>query len=275
MTIHNENFCRGIAEVLRGESLKARAYVTHNPSLGVLRERMVAEFIRDATPDRCRVETGLVCNEAGRTSRQCDIVIHESSIEAPFYRWKDFVVAPASTTNAVVEVKSKIGKSELSTLFGVVKSVVDLSSANIAVFGYGLSGVTFKTCVNHIASSLKKSEGNGESVLFYHLPQCIAVQDQNYVGVLPSSYGEGVPCAFCMLDLKRSEDKDAPYPDGMETGIFLQIYGHVLKKNSGVLSAKNLYSWFNKLPIADAGKVWITEDGKINKGNIPVEGSGA
>jgi hypothetical protein len=93
MVAHYGDFRRGLAMVLQGESLKAGCYVTHAASLGILREKMVSSFVRDETPERFRVETGFIRNhEMDITSRQCDLLVHEPALEAPLYRWEDFVV---------------------------------------------------------------------------------------------------------------------------------------------------------------------------------------
>src|SRR5436309_2238149 len=111
MVANNENFYRGVAMVLHGEILKASSYVPHAGSLGVLREKMVRNFIRHETPERFRVETGLVRNhDKGETSRQCDLLIHEPVLTAPLYRWEDFVVVHHHAARAVVEVKSDLDK---------------------------------------------------------------------------------------------------------------------------------------------------------------------
>src|SRR5262245_834696 len=112
MVFHKLEFCRGVAMVLQGESMRAGCYVSHNASLGGLRERIVSRFIRDETPSRFHVETGLIHNlKTETTSRQCDILVHESANRAPLYRWEDFVVVPSQEARAVVEVKTTLNES--------------------------------------------------------------------------------------------------------------------------------------------------------------------
>jgi hypothetical protein len=120
MVAHNDNFGRGIAMVLQGESLKASCYVTHGTSPGVLREKMVSSFVRHETPDRFRVESGLVRNhDRNCTSRQCDLLVHEPGSAAPLYRWEDFVVVHDTAARAIVEVKSEIDQAHFQQLLDV------------------------------------------------------------------------------------------------------------------------------------------------------------
>ena len=117
MPFHYDKYCEGIAMVLKGESQKAETYVTHGTSLGTLREKMVGKLIRDETPERFRVETGLIRDQdKDCTSRQCDLLIHEPVDEAPLYRFDDFVIVNSSAARAVIEVKSNLTGTDFGSL---------------------------------------------------------------------------------------------------------------------------------------------------------------
>jgi hypothetical protein len=274
MVTHPLDFQRGIAMVLKGESLKAGCYVTHAASLGVLREKMVSSFVRNETPGRFRVETGLIRNHARNiSSRQCDLLVHESALRPPLYRWEDFVVVDHREARAVLEVKSNLGKKDFEAFLDVHTSILELEAvgqgqAFIPTFGYGLKGVGFSKCLGYVRGAVKTNRLKLDSP-HKHLnwPVCVAVQEKNYIGVRPLHLLIGQP-AFLLADLTKLQDENAEPLDGIETGIFLDIYSEVLRLERDALVDTELYAWFNQLPLQPEGKVWVTEDGVAHKGNI-------
>ena len=277
MVAHNEDFNRGIAMVLRGESLKAGSYVSHNLSLGVLREKMVSRFVRDETPTRFSVETGLIRNhQAGITSRQCDLLIHEPSIHAPLYRWEDFVVVQDLAARAVVEVKSNLDEKQFEHLLKIHISVISLEMRRpggvfIPTFGYGLRGAAFDTFVAYLKDALTKNRlSAGDNQRHLNLPFCIAVQSRNYLGLRPLSGAVDKPICFCAVDFSQIQAVKKRSMDGYETGAFLQMYSKALEDKRLALPDLELYQWFNSLPLKTEGKVWLKPDGTVTKGNIPL-----
>ncbi len=284
MVAHDENFVRGVAMVLRGESMKASSYVTHGPSLGVLREKMVASFVRHATPERYAVDSGLVHHhQDGSASRQCDLLVHEPAITAPLYQWEDFVVVRHTAARAVLEVKSNLQKKGFKELLDVHESLMRIEKAScpdafIPTFAYALEGVRFRTFLKYVQKGIAENPlGFDEPMRCFNLPVCVAVQAKSYVGVRATICAAGMPIHYCAVNLSvEGDDADEP-PSGLETGYFLEIYTAALddKRDTGVLvhtrgiHPSRLYSWFNDLEVAANRKFWITADGTINKGKIP------
>jgi hypothetical protein len=273
MVAHMDDFSHGTAMVLQGESRKAACYVPPSHSLGVLREKMVSNFLRNETPERFRVETGYIRNHgSGRTSRQCDLLVHEAGIEAPLYRWGDFVVVHDTAARAVVEIKSRMLKVDFRHLLDVHASIVNIEAARsgqtfVPTFGYGLSGPTFDTFLGYlqeaVAANRLKAGNKGKHL---NWPVCVAVQNRNYLGARPLVGAAGKPYAFCAVDFSKATDKRSRLVDGVETGYFLQIYAKVLRHQRDGLKDADLYNWFNRLPVAPNGKAWITPDGVIRRG---------
>ena len=190
MVFHKPDFCRGVAMVLQGESLRAGCYVNHNASLGGLREKIVRRFIRDQTPGRFQVETGLIHNtESGETSRQCDILIHESANHAPLYRWEDFVVVQRREATAVVEVKTTLDEKGFGDLLNIQRSLVSVMgppSNHIPTFGFALEGVSFSSFVGYLQVAVQNNALNEEGDnRAFNWPVCVMVQDKHYLGVRP------------------------------------------------------------------------------------------
>ena len=276
MVAHNLDFCRGVAMVLQGESLKAGCYVGHSGSLGTLREKMVSSFVRHETPERYRVETGLVRDHAHQlASRQCDLLVHEPHDAAPLYRWEDFVVVHASAARAVIEVKSNFDQSHFHQFLDIHTSVEQLNRHGngkvfIPTFGYGLDGVTFDTFAGYIQGAVNDNRLQvPEFQKHLNWPVCVAVQAKNYVGIRSLRIVTSQLIAFCLVNLAELEDPQVADPNGVETGIFLDIYAEIVARGREPLADATLYEWFNKLPVRQAGKVWVTEDGAIHTGNIP------
>jgi hypothetical protein len=276
MVAHHPDFQRGIAMVLQGESLKASCYVTHAASLGALREKMVSSFVRQETPERYRVETGLIRNHQGNiSSRQCDLLVHEPAHIVPLYRWEDYVVVHDEAARAVVEVKSDMDKSGFEDFLNVHISVIMLEAIGqgkvfIPTFGYGLTGITCQTLANYLQVALTTNRLKVSSPrLHLNWPVCVAIQSRNYIGVRPLHLTSGKPLAFCIADFSKVQEASAGSFDGIETGLFLEIYSGVLLNKRPALDDSNLYNWFNGLPLTDAGKIWVTEDGVSHTGNIP------
>lgn len=275
--IHNDDYVRGVAKCLQGENLKATSYITHMGSLGAVRERMVGSFVRNETPERYRVETGLVRDHRrGETSRQCDLLVHEPGLSAPLYRMEDFVVVHDTAARAVVEVKSTLDKVNFDQMMDVHDSIIKIDFRSVGgfipTFGYGISGVTFETFVTYLQDALARNRfgADREGLKALNWPVCIAVQDRNYFGIRPLSGPTNFLDCFCAVDFRRALDTAALPIDGIETGFFLQIYSEILREGKGSLGASDMYAWFNSLPIAPEGKVWLRLDGTATNGNIPI-----
>lgn len=137
----------GFAALL-GESFASRIDLlakvlrdAHFPSLGTYKERLLAETIRRYLPGSVEVGTGFVlfpCEDtsppggeknderhnksAFTLSRQCDILIFDSTSFPPVFRDGDFVVLRPEAVKAVIEVKGALSLKEAKHL---IDSFVD------------------------------------------------------------------------------------------------------------------------------------------------------
>lgn len=82
----------------------------HNPTIGIVTEEILRSFLKQHLPRYVSVEQGFVRNKDGQTSKQCDILIYDSTLYSPFYRINDIVIVPEESIIAVVEVKTTITK---------------------------------------------------------------------------------------------------------------------------------------------------------------------
>lgn len=83
----------------------------HNPTIGMLTEEILRDFLREHLPKLVSVNQGFIMNQEGKCSKQCDIIIWNSHSYAPFYRINDLVIVPQEAVVAVVEVKTTLNKS--------------------------------------------------------------------------------------------------------------------------------------------------------------------
>ncbi|WP_175747696.1 DUF6602 domain-containing protein [Burkholderia ambifaria] len=82
----------------------------HNPTIGLLTEEILRDFLRTHLPKVVSVEQGFIIRKNGELSRQCDIIIYDCMFYAPFYRINDAIVVPEESVLAIVEVKTSITK---------------------------------------------------------------------------------------------------------------------------------------------------------------------
>ncbi|MEX3007306.1 DUF6602 domain-containing protein [Hoeflea sp. TYP-13] len=118
---------------LVGQSFSARVDMlehvigsTHFPSIGQYKERLLAKVLRDYLPRTIEVGTGFVLfpcplekgvdlenfdelNQASfQPSRQCDIIVFDSSTVPVIFRDDDFVVVRPESVKAIIEVKGSL-----------------------------------------------------------------------------------------------------------------------------------------------------------------------
>jgi hypothetical protein len=238
---------------------------------------MVARLIRNETPDRYRVETGLIRNtdpHDPRNSRQIDLLVHDPSNAPPLYRWEDFVVVPDRTARAVVEVKSNLDRRGFNELLSIHESVRTVNSGvpgRIPTFGYALTGVGFATFTDYLAETIKENRIARIDPRFtaadanQNLPTCIVVQEENYIAVTPSDTRAGE--WFCgAIKYPRSQ-----FPDGTETGVFIDLYSGLIQPGDGsTLNLYHLSGWFNRQQVPVECKVYIDQHGGIRNGDMPL-----
>ena len=265
---HPDAYWQGVSQIIEGESMKARAYVTHAQSLGIAREAIVRRILINETPTRYEVKTGLIRNPHGQasdSSRQCDLLVYDPAFDPPLYRVDDFVVVPNSVARFVVEVKSILDNGAFTEVLQVHDSLIQFQ---VPCFAFGFDGVAFNTFVTYIRDAVRANRLQlPPERLDLNWPKCVAVHSKNYVAVLPVLRpANSTNVYICLIDYRKA-NQDAPIGSGQATASFLQFYYALLNNKS--LPQDMVKSWFNALPIQNEGKVWITTEGVVNNGTIP------
>jgi len=107
-------YFRLVSEELFNKLNQVKTFITkHNPTIGILTEEILKTFLRNYIPKGVSVEQGFVLNKNGKLSKQCDVIIYDSELYAPFYRINDIVVVPAESVISIIEIKTTIKNKEL------------------------------------------------------------------------------------------------------------------------------------------------------------------
>ena len=98
----------------------------HNPTIGILTEEILRTFLQNYIPKGVSVEQGFILNKKGELSKQCDIIIYDSELYAPFYRINDIVVVPAESVISIVEIKTTVNKQIFHQVIDYFKSFTEI-----------------------------------------------------------------------------------------------------------------------------------------------------
>lgn len=100
--------------------------INHSLSKGEERENPLIKFLQENLPKIFSVVKGEVVDKDNRGSRQLDVMIYDNSRNIPFYMSNNYYILPAEALLAGIEVKSKLTKEELKTIFQNVSALHDL-----------------------------------------------------------------------------------------------------------------------------------------------------
>ncbi len=213
--------------VLQGESMRAGAIVTHNASLGVLREKIVSRLIREITPSRFKVETGLIHNHATKiTSRQIDLLIHVQERLSPLYRYEDFVVVHHSEAAAAIEVKSVINEDSFSSACQVLESIEKCQESrpyDFPFFLYGLEGVSIESFKAYLLSRCCAKDKNDCAPLSV-VPAATVIQAEGIIAIRRvERWVDDKNIGIALIQFEKNS--------GLETGVFVELLAHCLYPN--------------------------------------------
>ena len=104
----NEYYRLKAAELLN-ELSQVRTFIKrHGPTIGILTEEILRNFLATYLPKGISVEQGFIIGDDGTLSKQIDILIYDSQLFAPLYRINNIVVVPSASVLAIVEVKTTV-----------------------------------------------------------------------------------------------------------------------------------------------------------------------
>ncbi len=136
------NYFEFVSHELLSKLAQVKSYITkHNPTIGVLTEEIIRDFLKTHLPKLVSIEQGFILNKNGNLSRQCDILIYDSQSYAPFFRINNIVVVPAESVLAVIEIKTTINKQIFHGVIDYFKSFDYLENARTYLFIFNSSTI--------------------------------------------------------------------------------------------------------------------------------------
>ncbi len=108
----------------------------HNPTVGVLTETVLRDFLATRLPKSVEVAQGFVVGRDGVVSRQVDVIIFDCLDFVPHYRLQDLVVVPADAVLAVIEVKTTIDRRRFHEVIRYFAALPVLPLAKTFLFVY-------------------------------------------------------------------------------------------------------------------------------------------
>ena len=130
----------------RAKLRRINSFTKHPTSIGTSHEGILRRFLQQYVPRRFAVGEGFIVDVQGNASSQCDIIIWSELDHSPFYREEDFVIVPAESTKAVIEVKTSLDKSTLQTAFKQLKPIHEMNSEiYTAIFAF--ESQTLRSCL--------------------------------------------------------------------------------------------------------------------------------
>jgi hypothetical protein len=117
----------------------------HAGDRGEEAENILKKFLSERLPKRFGVESGIVIGQDGAISRQCDVIIYDA-LNSPVYRsGTKLQILPRDNVAAVIEVKSKLNKDELTDAAVKIASVKSIKPSPIGAVD---QPVTFSNLIN-------------------------------------------------------------------------------------------------------------------------------
>lgn len=122
----------------------------HNGEFGMYRERIVAELLGPLLPKRLSIGTGFIVTKNNNISTQCDLIIYDNTT-TPVFENYDQRFFPVESVVGVVEVKSKMSKSQVSDALiklTEIKKLKDESQNKLYIYKDKGDNVEFNTKTN-------------------------------------------------------------------------------------------------------------------------------
>lgn len=108
---------------------RLKKLIKNRTALGTENESILREFLKNYIPKHYSVGHGFVFKNDHEISRQCDIIIYDSSFFPPLFKQGDFVVLLPESVMSVIEVKTEIKPGEfLNSSIDNIKSARTLNS---------------------------------------------------------------------------------------------------------------------------------------------------
>lgn len=123
-------FLQSISNELMQQIGRLNNFTSHAPSIGTYHETIIRDFLSQYLPSSVSVNTGFIYHPNYGTSPQLDIIIWNSANYAPIFKSAELVVVRPDSVIAVIEVKTKLNKSNIRSAFSNLLAVDSLGRNN-------------------------------------------------------------------------------------------------------------------------------------------------
>lgn len=137
-----EQYYALVSDLLLNKLSQIKQFIKrHNPTIGLLTEVVLREFLKDHLPKSVSVEQGFIMAVTGELSKQCDILIYDSHNYAPFYRIDNVVIVPEKSVIAVIEVKTTINSAIFKEVVDYFENIRKITLAKTYLFVFNSPGL--------------------------------------------------------------------------------------------------------------------------------------
>jgi hypothetical protein len=104
--------------------------IEHMPTRGQLREKYLIDFFKDVIPQRYNLDSGIICDAKGDSSRQLDFIVSDNTFLPAMALHEGVSLVPIESAIMNAEIKSTLTKDSLKQVSAQNESVENLGFTN-------------------------------------------------------------------------------------------------------------------------------------------------
>lgn len=104
----------------------ATKVIWHNPSAGMIREKIIKDVLKQYMPGEIGISSGLCFDSQNKESKQLDLILYDKlfSYRIPFD--ENFMIFPCESVYGNIEIKTKLDINSLQLSIGNIASLKSL-----------------------------------------------------------------------------------------------------------------------------------------------------
>lgn len=195
--------------------------IEHMPTRGQLREKYLIDFFKDVIPQRFNLDSGIICDAKGDSSRQLDFIVSDDTFLPAMALHDGVSLVPIESAIMSAEIKTSLTKSSLEQ--------VEAQNNSIEKLGY-----TNRRFENELSLDTQKVLFSSAVLAFNsHIKEDSLIE---WMKRNPITFAICVINQFSILNLGRDNIKvirqEEKYPDFWETLVFVGKLYHALEEVS-------------------------------------------
>ncbi|MFM0596655.1 DUF6602 domain-containing protein [Paraburkholderia dilworthii] len=125
-----KDYLSSFSDELLAKSRRIDSLIRHTSTVGSYREELVRSLVRQLVPSRYHVSMGFIES----SPRQLDVIVWDAGGYAPLFREQDFVVVPAASVRAIIEVKTTLNTDSLDEALEILYDVNRVEQPLLPIF---------------------------------------------------------------------------------------------------------------------------------------------